>query len=195
MFFLITSFRLYPGLKLSLEYKIVRKNLVLSACFCWYSTLSLSETDEKIMFGGIIGYGDSFLEFLFHHFKVFRLHAKVHDAAGAVRAPIGNCPSYCFCVLTRTKFLFACSRDWNTLLPLLKTLFFPSVVFWSSVSCIVLDIELSDASVLRSWEFFYGKVQRYSDYSELPNILPSDVKWWSFCKKNRKKQGSWQSSG
>ena len=33
-----------------------------------------------------IGYGDSHLELLFRQFKVFRLHAILHDAAGAVRA-------------------------------------------------------------------------------------------------------------
>ena len=35
MFFLMSFFRLYPGLKLSFEHNSVRKNLFLSACFCW----------------------------------------------------------------------------------------------------------------------------------------------------------------
>ena len=51
--------------------------------------------DQKFEFGGTIGYGDSYLEFLFRHFKVFRLHALLHDAAGAVRAHSGKGPGYC----------------------------------------------------------------------------------------------------
>ena len=54
--------------------------------------------DQKFKFGGTIGYGDSYLEFLFRHFKVFRLHAKLHDAAGAVRADSGERPCYCFMI-------------------------------------------------------------------------------------------------
>ena len=76
--------------------------------------------DQKFLFGGSIGYGDSYLEFTFRHFKVFRRHAIVHDAAGAVGAQIGEGPGYCW---TRTKFMFAWSHDWTTHLPLRKTLF------------------------------------------------------------------------
>ena len=73
MFFLISFFRLYPGLKKSFENNSVRKNFFLSACFCWDSRLSLREMDQKYKFGGTIGYGDSYLESLFHDFKVFSL--------------------------------------------------------------------------------------------------------------------------
>ena len=44
---LISVFRLYPGLKISFEHNIVRKNLFLNACFCWDSELSLPEMDQK----------------------------------------------------------------------------------------------------------------------------------------------------
>ena len=53
---------------------------------------------KKIKFGGTIGYGDSYLEFLFRHFRVFRLHAKLHDAAGAVRAHGVKGPGYCYLI-------------------------------------------------------------------------------------------------
>ena len=96
--FLMSIFRLYPGLKLSFEDNSVRKNLFLSACFCWFSRLSLREMDQKYKFGGTIGYGDSYLEFFFRHFKVFRLHAILHDAAGAVRAHSGKGPGYCYMI-------------------------------------------------------------------------------------------------
>ena len=73
---------MYLGLKMSFEHNSVRKNLFLSACFCWDSRLSLREMDQKFKFGGTIGLGDSHLEFLFHNFKLFNLHALLHVAAG-----------------------------------------------------------------------------------------------------------------
>ena len=54
--------------------------------------------DQKFKFGRIIGYGDSYLEFIFRHFKVFRLHAILHDAAGAVRAHSANRPGSCYMI-------------------------------------------------------------------------------------------------
>ena len=54
--------------------------------------------DQKIKFGGTIGYEDSYLEFLFRHFQVFRLHAILHDTAGAVRAHTGKGPGYCYMI-------------------------------------------------------------------------------------------------
>ena len=74
------------GTKMSFKHNSVCKNLVLSACFCWGCRLSLREMDQKFKFGGTIGYGDSYLEFLLRPSKVFRLHAILYDAAGAVRA-------------------------------------------------------------------------------------------------------------
>ena len=93
--FFMSIFRLYPGFKISSEHNGVRKGLFLSACFCWGSILSSREVYQKIKFGGSIGYGDSYFEFLSHHFKVLRLHAILHDADGTVRAHsgkgLGNC--------------------------------------------------------------------------------------------------------
>ena len=60
--FLISVFRLYPGFKMSFEHNSIRKNLFRSACFCWDSGLSLREMDQKIIFGGLIGYGNSCLD-------------------------------------------------------------------------------------------------------------------------------------
>ena len=94
VFFLMSVFRLYPGSKMSSEHNSVRKSLFLSACFCWDSRFSLREMDRKFKSDGLIGYGNSYLEFLFHHFKVFRLHSILHDAAGAVRAHSGEGHGY-----------------------------------------------------------------------------------------------------
>ena len=54
--------------------------------------------DQKIKFGGTIGCGNSYLELLIRHFKIFRLHAILHDAAGAVRAHSGKGPGYCYMI-------------------------------------------------------------------------------------------------
>ena len=94
----MSLYRLYPGFEMSLEHNSVRKNLFPSACFCWKSRLSLREMDQKSKFGGTIGYEDSYLQFLFRHFKVFRVHAILHDAAGAVRAHSGKGPGYCYMI-------------------------------------------------------------------------------------------------
>ena len=141
--FLMRIVRLYPGLKLSFEHKIVRKNLFLRGCFCWDSRLSLR--GQKNKFRGIFGYGYSYLEFLLRHFKVFRLQAILYDAAEALRAHSGKGPGYSYTV------------GWgpNSCLPghvtglhfcLFVELFLPSI-FWSRMFCIVLDIELTDINV------------------------------------------------
>ena len=49
-------------------------------------------------FGGLIGYGNSCLDSVFRYSKVFRLHAKLHDAAGAVRSQSGKGPGYCYII-------------------------------------------------------------------------------------------------
>ena len=96
--FLMSLFRLYPGLKMSVEYNSVRKNLFLSACFCWDSRLSLREMDQQFKFGGTIGEADSYLDSVFRYSKVFRLHSILHDAAGAVRLQTGKGPGYCYMI-------------------------------------------------------------------------------------------------
>ena len=96
--FLISVFRLYPGFKKSFEHNSVRKNLFLSVCFCRVSRLSLCEMDQKFEFVGLIGFGESYLDSVFRYPKVFRLHAILHDAAGAVRSHSGKGPGYCYMI-------------------------------------------------------------------------------------------------
>ena len=83
---------------MSFQDKSVCKNLLLSACFCWDCRLSLREMDLKFILGGTIGYRVPYLEFLFRHFKVFRLHPILHDATGAVRAHSSKGPGYCYMI-------------------------------------------------------------------------------------------------
>ena len=150
--FLMSIFRLYPGLKLSFEHNSVRKNLFLSAGFCWDSRLSLGEMDQKFIFGGTIGYGNSYLELLFRHFKIFRLHAILRDAAGAVRAHSGKGPGYCY-IIGRGPNSCLLGHVIGILFCLYVKIFLPSIFnsvdFWISMSCIVLDIELTEKNILK----------------------------------------------
>ena len=84
---------------MSFEHNSVHKNLILSGSFCWAFRLSLCEIDQKFNFEGTIGYGDSYSEFLFRHFIVFRLHAILDDAAGAVRTYSGKGPVYYYVIV------------------------------------------------------------------------------------------------
>ena len=59
---------------MTFEHNSVRKNLFLSACFCWASRLSLHELDQKFKFGGLVGCQNSYLDSVFRYSKVFRLH-------------------------------------------------------------------------------------------------------------------------
>ena len=83
---------------MSFEHDSVRKNLFPSACFCWDSRVSLREMDQKFRFGDLIGCGNSCLDSVFCFSKVFRLHAILHDAAGAVPSNSGKGHGYCYMI-------------------------------------------------------------------------------------------------
>ena len=155
--FVISVFRLYSGLKMSFEHNSVRKYLFLSACFCWDSSFSLCEMDQKFKLGGLIGDGNSYLDSVFCYSKVFRPHAILHDAAGAVRAHSKKGPGYCYVIGHVTGLLFC----------LYVKIFLPSIFisvnFWNSMSCIVLDIELTDQKIIEELGLFIdGSVQGFS---------------------------------
>ena len=151
---------------MSSEHNSVRKNLFLSACFCWDSRLPLRKMDQNFKFGGTIGYGDSYLDSVFRYSKVFRLHAILHDAAGAVRVHSGKGPGYCYMI----------GRGPNSCLPghvtgllffLYVKIFLSSIFilidFWTSMSLIVLDIELTEKNVSKELGLFIdGSVQGFS---------------------------------
>ena len=164
--FLMSIFRLYPGFKMSFENNSVRENLFLSACFCWDSRPSLREMDQKLNFAGTIGYRDSYLEFLFRHFKGFRLHAILHDAAAAVRAHSGKPPGFCYmigrgpnsCLIGHVTGLLYCLY-----VKLLLPSIFKSVVKRSSMSLIVLGKELTEKNIIKELGLFIdGFLQGFS---------------------------------
>ena len=96
--FLVNIFRLNLIVKSKFYHICTRKNLFLSPCYCWDRTVSLRKTDQKFLHGGKIDYGHSYLDSVFRYSKVFRLHAIIHDAAGAVRLQTAKGPDFCYLV-------------------------------------------------------------------------------------------------
>ena len=101
---------------MSFKHNSVRKNIFLSACFCWDSGLFSCEMNQKFKFDGRVGYANSCLDSVFRYSKVLRLHAILHDAAGAARSHSGKGPGYCYmigrgsksCVLDHAAGLLFC---------------------------------------------------------------------------------------
>ena len=93
--FLMSIFQLWPGSKMSIKQHSFRKNLFVGACFCWDSRFFRREIDQNLIWWNHWLW-ELVLGTLFRHFKVFRLHAMLHDAAGAVRAHSGKEPDYCY---------------------------------------------------------------------------------------------------
>ena len=167
---------------MSFEHNSGRKNNFLIACFSWDSGISSRELDRKFNFGGLIGYGNSCLDSVFRYSKVFRLHAILHDAAGAVRPYSGKGPGYCYmigrgpssCLLGHMTGLLFC---------LYVKIFQPSISnsvdFWSSMSCILLDIELTDKDIIEELGLFIdGSVQRFP-FRPPKTFTPNKQTTWS----------------
>jgi hypothetical protein len=81
--------RIYPE-------NTLRKNYFLAACKLLDESVYLANVHEDCPYGGTIGIGDSRLDKLFRHFKIFRLHAIMHDAAGHMRERYNVGPGYCY---------------------------------------------------------------------------------------------------
>ena len=143
---------------MSFEHNSVRKNLFRTASFCWGSRFSLREMDQKFPFGGLIGYGNSYLASISCYSKVFRLHAILHDAAWAVRSHIGKGSGYCYMIGRRPKSCLL-----GHVIGLLFCLYvkiiipatFNSVDFRNSMSLIVLDIELPEKNIIKEMGLFW----------------------------------------
>ena len=146
-----------PGIEMSFKHNTVCKNLFLSACFCWDSRLSLREVDQKFPFGGVIGYGSSYFDSILCLSIVFRLHAILDDAAGAVRSHTVKWPGYCYmirrgpnsCLLGHVTALLFCLYV-KVFVPSI----FNSVNFWNSISLIILDVELTEKNISKKLGVF-----------------------------------------
>ena len=107
--------------------------------------------DQKFNFGGLIGYGNSYLDSVFQYSKVFRLHAILHDIAGAVRSHSGKGHGYCYMIGRGPNFCLV-GHVTGLLFCLYVKLLLPSIfnsVNFSSISLIVLDIELTEKNIIK----------------------------------------------
>ena len=73
VFFVVAVIQSYSGLKLCSPFRnnTVRKNLFLSVCHCLDPKISLRLMNELYPHGGLIGYGDSYLDSVLRYSKVF----------------------------------------------------------------------------------------------------------------------------
>ena len=105
--FIVAVIHFYSGMINSFPFKrhAMRKNLYLSVFHCLGPKIRLREMDFLYPHGGLIGYGNSNLDTMAGFSDVFRLDAKLHDAAGAVQAE-RKLTGLLLCVWTWTQFLF-----------------------------------------------------------------------------------------
>ena len=81
-----------------------RKNAFLAVCYSLNSEINLRYVNELAEFGGLIGRGNSNLDFFFKCFKVFRLHAIFHDAFGFMKSKYNVGPGYVYAILKKPIF-------------------------------------------------------------------------------------------
>ena len=91
----------------------------------------------KFKIGGLIGYGKSYLDPLFRYSKLFRLLAKLHDAAGAVRAHSGKCPGYYY-MFGRGQNSYLLGHVTGLLFCLYVKLFLPSILIYVDFEAVSL---------------------------------------------------------
>ena len=70
---LVNIFNCYGSILSMFPENEKRKNCFLAACKIWDENINLEEINQKFPHGGLIGYGNSFLDFFFARLKVFRL--------------------------------------------------------------------------------------------------------------------------
>ena len=95
---ILNIFGYYLALKLPFRHNSARKNLFLKACYIRNDKISLREMDQNLPFGGLNVYENFYLDSILCYSKDFRLHAILHDAAGAVRSHTGIGSDYCYLI-------------------------------------------------------------------------------------------------
>ena len=138
--------------------------------------------DQKFKFGRTIGYGDTYLEFLFRHFKIFRLHARLHDAAGAVRAHSGKGLGYCY-MIGRGPNSYLLGHVTGLLFCLHVKIFLPSIFnsvdFWNSMALIVLVIELTDKHIIEELGVCIDGSPQGCPFCPPKNFKPDKLTTWN----------------
>lgn len=83
-----------------------RKNYFLAACAHIYPKVDLEIVNDVTPYGGIIGVNNSSLDCYLKHFKIFRLHAILHDAAGYMKTVYNKGPGYSYVLPMRWNCCF-----------------------------------------------------------------------------------------
>lgn len=91
-----TVYHLLDDYSSSLSNNSMRKNYFLAACYLISPSVDIIEIDSHSPFGGLIGVGDSCLDSLLNKFKILRLHAILHDAAGFMKREYNLGPGYLY---------------------------------------------------------------------------------------------------
>ena len=73
-----------------------RKNAFLAVCYSLNKDISLHEINELAIYGGLIGPVNSGLDKLLNRFKLFRLHAIIHDAFDFMKSIYDVGPDYVY---------------------------------------------------------------------------------------------------
>jgi hypothetical protein len=81
----------------------IRINYFLACCYHIDKHIDADEIILDCPHGGLIGIGDSRLEIIFGNFKLFRLHAALHDASGYMKDKFDAGPGYVYCIFTCPK--------------------------------------------------------------------------------------------
>ena len=71
-----------------------RKNLFITVCAHIHDSVDLDIVDYDCKFGGLIGMGNSKLDIMLKYFKIFRVHACLHDAYGYMKTKHNKGPGY-----------------------------------------------------------------------------------------------------
>ena len=110
------------------------------------------------------------------------MHAILHDAAGAVRAHSGKGSGYCYmigrgpnlCLLGHVTGLLFC-LDVKLFLPSI----FNSVDFWSSISWIVLDVELTEKDILKELGLLIDRFEQGFSFCPPKTFKPNKQTTWN----------------
>ena len=84
--------------------KTRRKNAFLAVCYSLNNEKNLRYFNDLAEFGGLIGPGNSTLDFFFKCFKVFRLHAIFRDAFGFMKSNYNVGPGYVYAISKKPIF-------------------------------------------------------------------------------------------
>ena len=140
--------------------------------------------DQQFEFGGLIGYGISYLDSVFRYSKVFRLHAILYDAARVVQAHSGKGPAYCYmigrgpnsCLLGHMTGQLFCLY-----VKLFLSFIFNSVDFWSSMTCIVLDAEVAEKNIIKEIVLFTDGSEKGFSFCPPKSFKPNKQTTWNTC--------------